>query len=80
MISVGLLFGPLPSLDLSSEFILRWLYLTPEPTEPVNALKPTKTERNTRIRELHAAGYTLEQLAEEYGISKARVWEIVQRR
>jgi hypothetical protein len=34
MTPTGLLFGPLPSLDSSSDFILRWLYTTPDPTEP----------------------------------------------
>ena len=38
----GLLFGPIPALESNSEFILRWLYATPEPTEPVNAFNPTK--------------------------------------
>jgi DNA-binding CsgD family transcriptional regulator len=53
------------------------LYTVPEPAEPVNVRKPTKTERNTRMREMYASGYTLEQIAVTYGISIARVWEIV---
>lgn len=54
--------------------------MTPEPTEPVNALKPTKLARNARIRELYVTGFTLEQISREYGISKARVWEILQQK
>ncbi len=73
----GLLGSPVPSLESCPEFILRWLYTTPEPTSPVNALKPTKTVRNANMRELYATGYTLEQIACQYSISKARVWEIV---
>ncbi len=77
LLQIGLFGTAIPSLESSPEYILRWLYSGPEPTSPVNALKPTKTERNANIRELYATGNTLEQIACQYSISKARVWEIV---
>ena len=56
--------------------VLRLLYANPVPLE-----KPLGTQdRNERIRTRHAAGETLESLAQEFNLSVQRVHQIVHRR
>jgi Mor family transcriptional regulator len=38
---------------------------------------PTIAERDARIRERHAAGESISDLAREFGASPQRVWQIV---
>ena len=50
------------------------------PRKPVTRITPTKCERNEEIRQRHQQGETLISLAEVFGLSENRVWQIVHRR
>jgi hypothetical protein len=47
------------------------------PRGPVSRITPTKRERNEEIRLRHQQGETLIMLAELFGLSEDRVWQIV---
>ena len=47
------------------------------PQKPVTRITPTKCERNEEIRLRHQQGETLISLAEVFGLSENRVWQIV---
>lgn len=50
------------------------------PRKPVTRMTPAKCERNAEIRLRHQQGETLISLAETFGLSENRVWQIVHRR
>ena len=50
------------------------------PLHPVSKVTPQKHVRNAEIRARHRAGESLSTLAEVFGISEQRVYQIVQRR
>jgi Mor family transcriptional regulator len=50
------------------------------PKTPINRITPTKCERNEEIRRRHHQGETLISIAEVFGLSENRVWQIVHRR
>ena len=50
------------------------------PQKPISRMTPTKCERNEEIRRRHQQGETLISLAEVFGLSENRVWQIVHRR
>ena len=50
------------------------------PQQPVTRITPAKCERNEEIRKRHRQGETLISLAEVFGLSENRVWQIVHRR
>ncbi len=52
----------------------------PLPQRPVTRITPTQCERNEEIRLRHQQGETLLSLAEVFGVSENRVWQIVHRR
>jgi hypothetical protein len=47
------------------------------PQTPVSRITPPKCERNEEIRLRHQQGETLLNLAELFGLSENRVWQIV---
>ena len=47
------------------------------PQKPVSRITPTKCERNEEIRLRHRQGETLISLADVFGLSENRVWQIV---
>ncbi len=47
------------------------------PQLPIFRITPTKCERNEEIRLRHQQGETLVSLAELFGLSEQRVWQIV---
>lgn len=58
--------------------ILKALYIDHPPVEsPVNRRTKEKKERNKKIRSRYEDGDTLKTLSEEFGISIARVHEII---
>jgi len=50
------------------------------PQKPISHITPAKCERNEEIRLRHQQGETLISLAEVFGLSENRVWQIVHRR
>jgi Mor family transcriptional regulator len=50
------------------------------PPHPVSKVTPQKHIRNAEIRERYRAGESLSTLAEVFGISEQRVYQIVQGR
>ena len=61
---------------LAAFHIIEMLYDSPFPTEPQNDL-PTKAERNAEIRTRYQQGETISQLADAFGVSQQRVWQIL---
>ena len=49
----------------------------PLPHSPVTLTTPLKADRNASILQRHNQGYTLDQIAREFGISLQRVHQIV---
>jgi Mor family transcriptional regulator len=49
-------------------------------TTPITRLTPTKHERNREIRRRHQQGESLSSLAQGFGITEQRVYQIVQGR
>jgi hypothetical protein len=47
------------------------------PRKPISRITPAKYERNEEIRLRHRQGETLINLAEHFGLSPNRVWQIV---
>ena len=47
------------------------------PQKPVTRITPTQCDRNEQIRLRHQQGETLISLAEVFGLSENRVWQIV---
>jgi hypothetical protein len=47
------------------------------PQRPVSRITPTKCDRNEEIRSRHTRGKTLTSLADMFGLSEQRVWQIV---
>ena len=47
------------------------------PRKLVTRITPTKCERNEEIRRRHQQGKTLISLAEVFGLSENRIWQIV---
>jgi Mor family transcriptional regulator len=50
------------------------------PPTPVTKLTPTKCDRNEEIRARHRAGEAISTLAEAFGLTPQRVYQIVQGR
>jgi len=70
----------LPSINTAIERVIEQLYAgIPQPLQPVSVKHLSKSERNAEICERFAEGETLEELAEDYGLSHQRVHEIVLR-
>jgi hypothetical protein len=65
---------------LATFHIVENLYDTPFPTEPQNDLQPPQPERNEEIRQRHAEGELVRDLAQDFGISEQRVSQIVRGR
>lgn len=65
---------PLPSSDVAEREVLAWLY-----PSPGARLTFEKRERNAEIVRRHASGETLTALAQVFGLTVQRVWDIVQR-
>src|SRR5205085_98428 len=67
------------SLESVIQHILAIFYLGQHPAEkPLNRKTPTLTERNLEIKEKHASGVSVADLAKEYGISVSRIHQILQ--
>lgn len=68
----------LPSLKGSVSRLLRILYSDSSlNTTPVSYLKEEKTDRNQSMLDRHKHGDTLAEIAHDYGISVARVHQII---
>ena len=68
------------SLEKATLNVLEWLYASQKlPQQPVTKFRLPKTERNNQIIERYAQGDTLEELSRDFGISTARVHQIIQR-
>ena len=68
-------------LDEAIDRLVWRLYMGRIPqTTPITDKTASKRNRNRHIRARYEAGEGLSELARVYGISKQRVWEIVQRR
>ena len=69
---------PRPSPSQLAETILRRLYnWLPAPDQPISGNHEIKLDRNEEIRRRYAAGEEGSKLAEEYGISIARLHQIL---
>ena len=69
---------PRPSPSQLAETILRRLYnWLPAPDRPISDNHEIKVDRNEEIRRRYAAGEDVRKLAEEYGISIARLHQIL---
>ena len=76
----GLDHSPVPNLVDASQFLLSLLYAQPrEPAPPPKNAR--KSKRNADIRRRYASGeWSIPMLAREYGISNARVHQIIHRK
>ena len=69
---------PRPSPSQLAETILRRLYYwLPAPGKPIFGSHEVKVDRNEEIRRRYAASEDARKLAEEYGISIARLHQIL---
>ena len=62
-------------LNEAAETLLSSLYSTPR--EPVTAKNDPKPERNSQIQTLYAQGLSIPELAQQFGLSHARVHQIL---
>ena len=63
---------------LASARLIGRLYTGQRPSDvPLSGETPPQTNRNQHIRERHAAGETISDLAREFGISPQRMSQIV---
>ena len=70
----------LPSINSAIERVIEQLYAgIPLPTQPIIVKHLSKSERNAEICDRYSEGETLEELADEFGLSHQRVHEIVLR-
>lgn len=69
--------SPLPWLELGAQIILLELYLQHSPLPPPVDGWYRKTERNEQIRQLYEQGEQTSDLAQHFGISQARVYQIL---
>ena len=69
---------PRPSASALAATILQRLYdWLPDPEQSISGNHEIKTDRNEEIRQRYAAGEDARRLAEEYGISIARLHQIL---
>ncbi len=66
----------LPALSQAATYLANLLYTDNPPQRLVSKTNP-KSQRNQSIRLKYEAGQSVPSLAREYGISKARVYEIL---
>ncbi|MFP4324223.1 MAG: helix-turn-helix domain-containing protein [Anaerolineales bacterium] len=66
------------SLETATQTVLRLLYSgQPTPQNPQSNKTPRKVKRNDEIRERYAQGETIPELAKAFGLSNARVHQIL---
>ena len=79
MPSRGLNITSLPDHSQAAKYLLSTLYQIP-PLQPVISKTNPKIDRNVEIRRLYAAGWSVPKLSREFGISKPRVYQILNNR
>jgi helix-turn-helix resolvase-like protein len=66
------------TLENAAQMILARLYVSqPPPTKSLSGGSPKQVERNAEIRALYAQGLSILTLARQFGISNARVHQIL---
>ncbi|MBL1138211.1 MAG: hypothetical protein D8M56_23145 [Chloroflexi bacterium] len=61
--------------------MLQWVYRDqPLPQEPINNSTPQESSRNQLVENLYQSGVSVPALAKQFGISKARVYQILKDR
>lgn len=75
MPSRGFKITPIPQIPEAVETILTLLYR--DIYRKLRPLNDPKTNRNAQIRALHNAGWSGPQIAAHFGISSARVYQVL---
>jgi len=69
------------TLETAISSLISRLYIDlPLPASPQSQATPKQADRNADIRARYAAGISVPELARDYGISKARVYQILRSR
>ena len=66
---------PLPSLESAVNLLLSLLYRPDH--RPVSLETPPKTDRNKEVYDLYRQGWSVPRLSREFGVSKPRVYQIL---
>jgi hypothetical protein len=72
--------APLPSLNSAILHVLELLYWDiPLPETPLTGRHASLSERNQQNCERYADGVTLEEIAQDFGLSHQRIHQIIRR-
>jgi transposase-like protein len=68
-------------LDTTTKYYLKWLYdNVPAPSPPRGNKRPTKDKRNAQMLKLYKQGVPIKAIAQRFGVSYQRVWQVVKER
>ena len=78
MLHTGLLVRPLPSLQDAVLRLIERLYAgISRPDEPITGKSKPKTERNNEVKRLYSIGWKVPDIAQYFGVSVPRVYQIL---